>query len=805
MTKLKMLLVILISMLFVTPIVRPADKDRSGPTITLQSVVYQIGDKWYCPLCRQEVENKNRSSLDLKLSLSEWHDVLIDKNYFHDKIRYITDEELINSLHIKAIDPALRAALRAKDPDRISAILHKYFTTRKDNSRLSLYDSQNKKYFTTTDEFVREVGADSLRYNSIVRSANTFFTPEKGFTLHGVHWGKRIDFDHHYPDVSKYGVHYLAFVDDQINYYLLKRDPVTPRAFEDVFNQWYDQLDSVKFEQVIHMTRSYDFIWYELGLANRTERLINAQRVFANHLSPEANKRLLKVILGSARWLDQCLKRTPFHPYNWQTHTALTTSYAAAAFPEFKESGTWLDRGRKNMVLHLENDILDDGGYVERTSSYAAYMFSVYYRYMIMLQYFKNDSSLRSKYLGRLEKNVEFFALTNTPVGVNPAFNDAHRGKGLVPLFKDMGEFFHRGDFIGAVRNEFSPEALASMRVRVTEPRTTSIDFPNSRFAVMRDSWDPKSYYMMVNYGDWQNHCHFDQLSFEIYANGIPIALDAGLGTLGYLDTLQVSWYKHPLSHNMVTINQAVPEKMDKPGYDKYWSPLNHTVFFAATHDGYARYQQAQHRRHIVFSRSRYWLIIDEVRTAGKDQEMDFNLHTPCSMAETGDGYISMQDNGFLIKQDRLDAPAITRMKSKGGADLGGLRNEPDNREIDWLIFRKTLTGNRRSDKMATLIYPFASKEGLIPADVSVERLDLKDSAAIGYAVRTKDRTDIIIVSDGTYREFTDTIEGDFRYGLISSTTGGVEYAELSSVAQYKIGGVGKDSFNTRRDLEYKK
>ena len=180
------------------------------------------------------------------------------------------------------------------------------------------------------------------------------------------------------------------------------------------------------------------------------------------------------------------------------------------------------------MVLHLENDILDDGGYVERTTSYAEYMFSVFYRYMMMLQYFKNDTSLRSKYLGRLEKNVEFFVLTNTPVGVNPPFNDAHRSKGLVPLFKEMGEFFHRGDFIGAVRNEFSPEALASMRVRVTEPKTTSIDFPDSRFAVMRDSWDPRSYFMIVNYGDLQNHCHYDQLAFEIYANGIPIALDAG-------------------------------------------------------------------------------------------------------------------------------------------------------------------------------------------------------------------------------------------------------------------------------------
>jgi len=33
------------------------------------------------------------------------------------------------------------------------------------------------------------------------------------------------------------------------------------------------------------------------------------------------------------------------------------------------------------MVLHLENDKLDHGGYVERTPGYAEYMFSVFYRW----------------------------------------------------------------------------------------------------------------------------------------------------------------------------------------------------------------------------------------------------------------------------------------------------------------------------------------------------------------------------------------------------------------------------------------
>jgi hypothetical protein len=806
MKKTRLLPQFLLAIFCVSSLVRSeGPADRAGPTITLQSTVYQVGTKWYCPLCRQEVAHGDRSDWDLRRTLSEWHDVLIDKGYFHDKIRYISDEELVRSLHIESIDPALREALKTKSYDRVSVILHDYFAARRDNNRLCSYDSQNKKHFITVDEFLKDVASDTGRYNNIIRSARQVYTPEKGFTILGVNWRKRIDFNHHYPQMSKWGVHYLSFLDDQINYYLLTRDPATAAAFDDLFNQWYDQLDSVRQEEVINITTSYDFVWYELGLANRTQRLIDAQRVFVSQLSPETNKRLLKTILGSARWLDQCLKKTPFHPYNWQTHTAMTLSYAALAFPEFRDSRAWLDRGKKNMVLHLENDILDDGGYVERTPSYAEYMFSVFYRYMMMLQYFNNDSSLKEKYLSRMEKFIEFFVLTNTPVGVNTPFNDASRNKGLVRLFKEMGKFFNRADFVGAVRNEFSEEELASMPFVVTEPGKTSVDFPNSRFVVMRDSWDPNSYFMMLNYGDFRNHCHYDQLAFEIYANGIPIALDAGIGKLGYLDSLQVSWYKHPLSHNMLTINQAVPEKMDKPGYDKVWSPLKQTEFFAATHDGYLRYQKAKHRRHIVFAKTKYWLIIDEVNTAGKDQEMEFNLHTPCSMTAIEGGFVSTGDKGFLIKQNNRNAPSVRMSKSLGFSSLGGLPNEPTHREIDWVVFSKTLQGDRQSDRMATLIYPFDSTGTVVPADVSVERLELKDDVAVGYLVATKDRQDIILISDGKYRVFTEKIEGDCTYARISSTDLGVNYAALTHVSRFKIGGMKEQSFKARRDFEYQK
>ena len=48
--------------------------------------------------------------------------------------------------------------------------------------------------------------------------------PEQGFTLYGVRWGANIDFSHVYATMGPHGVHYLMFVGDLTNDYLLRRE-----------------------------------------------------------------------------------------------------------------------------------------------------------------------------------------------------------------------------------------------------------------------------------------------------------------------------------------------------------------------------------------------------------------------------------------------------------------------------------------------------------------------------------------------------------------------------------------------------
>ena len=123
----------------------------------------------------------------------------------------------------------------------------------------------------------------------------------------------------------------------------------------------------------------------------------------------------------------------------------------------------------------------------------------------------------------RLEKLSEFTALTMTPLGVNCPFNDCRRGTGLAELLIEMGEFFNRGDFLSAVQSRISTDTFGKLKTRPKEPEITSVNFINSKFAVMRDGWRPESYFMMINYGPFQNHGHYDILDFEFLPMAHPL------------------------------------------------------------------------------------------------------------------------------------------------------------------------------------------------------------------------------------------------------------------------------------------
>jgi hypothetical protein len=754
-------------------------QEQTGPVITRYSDIYKVGDQWFCPLCNQPVKNGDRSGIDPALYLSEWHDIYLDETYFDEKINHISDQELIASLSLPG--SLQEGAQEAEKPSGDDLRIRQYFVKRSDNQRLYHYDSAVKIPFITTDKFKQAVEQDRQRRKQILQAADAVVHPDSGYTIFGAHFGDEIDYNHVWQNRSKFGVHYLKFFTSLTTAYVVSRDSLYKRAFEDMFNQWYAQRDEIEQEITHKNAKRRDVIWYELGLGNRTPRLIDAYRIMRQDLSPQTHANMLKMILGSARWLYECVNRTPFHPYNWQTQSAMTLGYIAIMFPEFEESEKWLRVSRNNMVQHFKKDILKDGGYIERTGSYTQYVFGMFYRYMLMFDYFVNDDSLLETYLPRLEKLMEFTSLTLTPLGVNSPFNDCRRSR-WEDLLVEMGQFFDRGDFIGAVEPWISEVKKEQLTVVPRTPDSTSLRMPYSKFTVMRQNWTPQSYFMIINHGPFANHSHYDMLDFEIFANAIPIAVDAGLGIHGYSTPNHVSWYKPAKSHNMLMIDQANPVKRDIVGEDVIWVPQSMTDYFAATHRGYEKYLDTVCRRHIVFIKGEYWLLLDRVFTPHADREMNWQLHTPLHTQEVETGFVSKERPGALFCFAHEEAE-VEKIKREGDADLRGIPGEEPNRKIDWLTFRKSTTADSSKDYLATLIYPLEKKN-----DSAIEFHQAQKEGDIWlFTVKGDGFSDEIIISDGEKHQFNDRLEGDFSFAWIRSRGGKVEKISVAGVSQLDL------------------
>jgi hypothetical protein len=753
--------------------------EQTGPVITTYSDIYLEDGQWRCPLCNQVVENGDRSEIDPALHLSEWHDVYLDAAYFRDKISEITDTELVASL----VDAnRFTNADGTLSPEKVKT----WFTTREDNGRLYHYDREANIPFLSIGEFREQVEADPERSAAIKAAADAIVDPERGYTLADRFFGWEVDFNVNWTDRSKYGFHYLHFVSDLVTAWVATGDDKYASAFESLFNQWYTQRNAIDPPETGPGVKVRNVVWYELGLGVRTPRFLDAMRSMGEELSPETHVQMLKYLLGAGRWMQACLERTPFHPYNWQTQTAMTQTYLAFTFPEFKESEQWLGTSRANMIEHFEKDIFDDGGYIERTGSYTSFVFGMFYRYMLLWQYAKDDSSLLEAYLPRLEKLMEFTSRTLSPLGVNVPFNDSRRSLVFTGLLVDMAKFFNRGDFIGPVKHIVPEEKWKATGIEPAFPETTSELFPTSHFVVMRDGWDRDAYFMKINYGPFQNHGHYDILDFEIYANGIPIALDAAIGPTGYVDPVHVSWYKQAKAHNMLMVAEANPMKRGIEGVDLVWSTQEQMDYFAATHAGYQRFHDTLHRRHFAFRRGQYWLIVDDIMTPHAGKALDWQFHSPLSLEETAYGFASAGMPGVKVILPESEQAGTERLHRMGPAGLRDLPGEPAGRDIDWITFQKMSSGNPMQDRMAVLVYPTTqASSGETP--VLTWSRDPGNPAILLCRVRIGDEEDLHIFSDGSSID-AGPVTGRFTYACLHQRDGQPAWLSATGATRVRVG-----------------
>ena len=757
------------------------------------SILERDGKK-LCPLCGEEYKPKDFTKLPPKLSLSEWHANNLDPEYFQNRIANISDMEFYDSVDWgKVLIQKMKKTEAASYTLALEMLIEKK-TREKNNNRYYGYSQFDEGAFMTVDEYCELMKADTAKYNTLMRYAEDVVSYKIPYGTGHFKFEKVIDFNYNFGESGKYGFHYWGWGYYLTSAYMLTGDKRYVEAFDTMFNQWYEQRNTIS-----NTLPQFDVVWYELGIAARLPLLIDAFRLFKNapDLKRETKLRMLRTLLGSGRWLVEALKRNPYHAYNWPIHTAISEAYLALTFPDFKESRGWFAAAKKVMEEHLAQDVYDDGGYLERTPGYSYGVFNHFYRYLSLFQYFAKNKAYVAKHRRRLAKMAEFVVLTMSPLGTSCPFNDSFRSSIVDFVFK-QGNELKRGDFLGPILPFLSKEKSQHVSVKPAEPNVTSINLAESRFAVMRSGWSKDATMMIINYGPAANHHHYDILDFEIYAHGKAIAVDGGIGPKGYDDELHRSWYRATPSHNMVMVGDTSIERGEADGEDVIWATQKFIDFFAASHGGYKSKFGIVSRRQIAFLKPHYWIIHDNIVSLDSGQKLDWLFHSPLTLEEYRSGYLSKESPGVLLLFAGDPPSTVRRVKSDGMASLAGLRDEKEAfRKINYISFQKTASRNAEENNFGVLVFPLSGK----PPELDFHQLRTSPGV-VGYEVKQQQFEDRLYFSNGVKKTFASGVESDAQFVYLQYESGKLKKVGVVGARFCRVDGKIIVREKTRKNVE---
>ncbi len=557
-----------------------------------------------------------------------------------------------------------------------------------------------------------------------------------------------------------YGFHYFGWIVPLIEAYVVSGDERHAETFVRLFNQWYETRDTVRGEWQM------DVIWYTLGLSIRTPTFSRAWHAFRHspHLDLQTQLRLLKTVLGAARWLAE--EHDVFRYGNWQ-HFGATGLFELATFwPEFREAPAWAGLAWERLLEHLELDVYPDGGHFERAPSYHS---------SVMDGYRKVAEAAELSGHERLQEHPRFRQMYRcllqqcSPLGSSVNFNDSglvdigpYMVHGAVlfgdPAFKWLAEQLGSGEEIGVTLASLPDladgrtAAAAYAALPVQEPEGDSALLPTSKFAFMRGGWGRDDLFMAINYGPYiehelESHSHFDALSFTCTGFGAPLAIEAGK-PINYDDPLYYDWYRVARAHNVVVIDGDNPDPEHKDGDLIQWSTSPVADLFQASHDGYLPTKNVRHRRTILFARNDYWIVHDELEQAGDAaHELAWHLSMPNAFTIDGGTVVPESAPGLLV----LPVGASDEVRAE---EVHGTMEVPGPRAWRGTYDRRDVRGARfvreSADPRVTwfnILYPVKELEDA--ASVSVEALPVTGGAGEACQLTTADGSDLMVIAAG--------------------------------------------------------
>lgn len=538
------------------------------------------------------------------------------------------------------------------------------------------------------------------------------------------------------------------------------------------------------------------------------------------HLTPSLLVRALKYLYLHARHLETYLS-TYFSPNTHLTGEALGLYYIGTLWPEIRCAARWRALGRRILLDALDTHVRADGVYFEQSSYYQRYTADFYTHFHILAQ--ANGDQPEDKVKEKLTALLDHLMYVTRPDGTTPLFGDDDGGRLIMLDEREANDFrstlsngaalFARPDYKYVAR-EATEETLWLMgaaglktfdALKARPPAEQSRAFVDGGYYVMRDGWDAKSNYLLLDCGPHGAaggaHAHADALSFDMAAYGRTLLVDPG--TFTYTGSAhERDLFRSTAMHNTLTIDHESSSVMDGPfkwqrsalSTARSWISRERFDFFEGQHDGYECLPApATHIRSVLFIKNGYWMMRDRVLTAGAHR-YDLHFHFDADAAP-------------VITPD--DAAAIVeRPSSAPGLEMFSFGSEGRWQREEGLV------SHCYGEHMSAAVYTFTVTKAtgpqefmtfLVPRHSQAARVKLQELLAVGgraFAVREANVCDYVLIGEGDFIR-CERFASDFAWAWVRLNEDGARPDELILIGGRRFLLDGQEIINAPERAEY--
>ncbi len=329
---------------------------------------------------------------------------------------------------------------------------------------------------------------------------------------------------------------------------------------------------------------------------------------------------------------------------NWVTMELSALGMIAAAWPEFRESVSWMEYASSQLTREIRNQVYPDGVQDELTSHYHG----VALRNFEMFAGICRGAGIPicDDYAADLQEMWHYLAVSMRPDGY-----------GLLNSDSDLD--FNRDRVLEAGRTYARPDwiHIASHGAQGTEPEYgLSTLFPWAGQCIIRSGWDAEALWAFFDIGPWgTSHQHNDKLHLSLSGHGRDLLVDSGRFVYSGSHLRFRDYGRHSRAHNVVLVDGSG----QKPGarraarpigdHDRPISPAPMIVRGVCPHfetDGHAVHTRAVVRpdRHLI-------VVADRIETdRARRLETLWHWHPRCTVRVEDETIVSIDANAGNLR-----------------------------------------------------------------------------------------------------------------------------------------------------------